>query len=157
MNERLIGLNSEGAVKVWMNENFAFNGVAPTQLAPKWMREDLKIKHMVCSLFCLVEDRLEKSDKFKEFKREKELKLANSTFQESLSFLNNYARIHRMLVPTTLPDLLKWNSITMRKKEWLRTEERSNEPLTFKRTKFSPSKKKTPNKKKPLHLFATKG
>lgn len=111
---------------------------------------------MVCSLFCLIEDRLEKSDRFREFKKEKELKLVNFTFQDSLDFLSNYAKIHRMLIPTTLPELLKWNSITARKKEWLRTEERSKEPLTFKRAPFSPSRKKSPNKKKPLYLFASR-
>lgn len=71
IDDKLIGLNGEGNVKVWMNENFAYNGVAQTHLAPKWMNEELKIKHMVCSIFSLIEDRLEKSDRFREFKKEK--------------------------------------------------------------------------------------
>lgn len=117
------------------------------------MSEELKIKHMVCSLFCLIEDRLEKSDRFKEFKKEKEIKLVSFTFQDSLSFLNLYAKAHRILIPTSLPELLKWNSLTARKKEWLRTEERSKEPLTFKRAKFSPGKRKSTSKKKNFTLF----
>jgi hypothetical protein len=42
IDNKLIGLNSLGNVKVWINENFAFNGVAPTHLAPKWMSEEMK-------------------------------------------------------------------------------------------------------------------
>jgi hypothetical protein len=42
IDNKLIGLNNEGNIKVWINENFVFNGIATTHLAPKWMSEEMK-------------------------------------------------------------------------------------------------------------------
>lgn len=86
-----------------MNEMFAYNGVAQTHMAPKWMNEDLRAKQMICSLFAIVEDRLEKNEKHREFKREREGKLTNLTFESALEFINTYTESRRINVSRALP------------------------------------------------------